>query len=450
MYTSNYDIADLARDIAFEICLGGDRFTPEDAQQWLEGIPESDIDTLRHMIYIHSCDFSHPEAQSPRFVERMTDMWLDGIKTAESLGRTPGKSWFEGIDTSIAFYRYFVFDDGRIQRCNQATVRAAWGREAEKHIVGVMDESAVLKHYAEALLKDYGYNVDGIRKVELSSGVSLPEGRFVSLEKKGDEINVVLEPLDFVLHSRVSLQEAYRFYPKTMVDSITHELDERIMNDILQKQVNRDDLKELRRNANLLIDSAGMRVRADYLYDEVLLMSDDKEKFSLRRKVDDLSDKEALDLYVCRSTSLGSTMTLLSEKTEASVVSVLNRKVMDALSGLSAQDEVSVEDGTIRFKDGPFITVPEFGDEYPLTMKVNMLFYDAEGQPSVSGTVRRDGGEFQCEYPLVMLSDKALDKVKTASDRALLVLQSKEPFPEFKSKLSVEMKSNKKAVSRQI
>lgn len=445
-----YDIEDFARDLAFEINLGGDRLDRSDVRAYLCGIPSSDLATLGERILVHSGDFVRSGkymASDLAFVSRMIPQWLDGVKTAESLGEEAKSSWFKDIDVSRSKGMYFVFDDGRILLCDKATVRAAWGREASKHIIKMMSPKEAALHYADVFVSHYGHNVNGEKRAEFITNCSLPYGSPLCLSGKDGKY-------DFIVRTspdekeRIPFEKLYDACPYEVFDLVNHELDERLMREIGEREIKRQDVRDFRLRANALIDRTGERVRGDFLWDQVLVESNDKGEIYVRRSVDDLSEKDALSLYVYVKTPSGSSMSLVSEDYDAGALRRLDDIVCKRLSEIPGNDVLSVDAGRIDFKDGPLVYIPEYDENGPLRMKVESVYEDYEGNTVVHGIVRSSGGEFRTFYPLSILSDKGVQAVREASEAALGILQKKEPRPEIareqKGTLSVKKTAGNK------
>ena len=76
---------DLAKDLAMEIQLGGDRFDHKDCREWLYGISKDDLQAFRNMVESYATQL-HPDGytkENKDWVRRQLDGWLAGVITKE-------------------------------------------------------------------------------------------------------------------------------------------------------------------------------------------------------------------------------------------------------------------------------------------------------------------------------------------------------------------------------
>lgn len=425
-----FSIENIARDLAFEIHLGGDRFGPEDLAEVLRGISEADLKIFRERTLLHARDFAPAESSFVSFAERMVDMWLKDIETAEKLGKpAPKKSMYKDVVLSDDKGKYFAFDDGSIRRCKETTIEAAWGAEARKHVLVEMSEKDVVLHDVDLLFSSYGHNLNGTHFVDLVTHASLPEGDVVQLYKEKGEIGFVLK--DNIVHVfRVPFEEAYVSHPSIVKDIVSYELDERIYREVREKEIRRQDVADFKRKAGELIDRVGERVRMDFLYDKVEIASTEKGRVFILREVDDLSESKRF--FVHTVTPNGSSVSFISESFDAGALVRLTESVDKCLAALPKQEQDPLSSGRIEFTDGPVVPVPEFATWGQLNMKVNAVYVGFDGQLMVEGIVKADRMEFPSSYYLNMLSDKSVKKIREASDKSLALFQSHMPKPEIK------------------
>lgn len=442
MHTPDYNIENLARDLAFEIHLGGDRFGPDDVCEWLKGIPESDLKIFRERVLLHARDFAPAEPMYESFASRMVGEWLAGIQTAETLGREVKGSWYAGLTLSNDKGKHFLFLDGSNHTCNAATVEAAWGRDVRKDIAREISEKDLAEHWCGVLLQNYGHNRNGSVQVDFITHCSLPEGTVCAVRREKDGLFLVMDS-DIIGASVTPFGEVFDAYPSLLSSAVSYELDERIFRDVREAETRRADVADFKKRAGELIDKCGERVRLDFLYDQVLLESNDRGSVYVRRSVDDLSPKESLSFYIYTKTSTGSSVSLVSEDFDAGALANLTKAVDKALGFSPDGEDVSFGPDRVNFVDGPVVMVPEFGSDIPLRMKVESLYVGIDGALMVEGTVKGDGREFQSSYYLSSLSDKGVLAVREASDKALGVFQSRQPVPELKQKASVENQKRK-------
>lgn len=148
------DIDRLARDVAFEIVLGGDRFDPSDLAAQLDGISRQEMRIFQDRIRYHAVDFAPPEYRTDDFLNRMISAWTDGV----ALGADGVRQGF--LDTVSVRDRgeWFRMGDGSVKQCRSASVETMWRSEERKG----MEEKPVAalevaKMKAGALLDKYGH-----------------------------------------------------------------------------------------------------------------------------------------------------------------------------------------------------------------------------------------------------------------------------------------------------
>ena len=150
------DVDRLARDVAFEIVLGGDRFDPADLAEQLSGVSRPELDIFRNRVRYHAEDFAPPEYRTADFMDRMVDAWTGSIPT-------------EGTDVRKAFMEaaqvrdrgsWFKFADGEYRRCDKASSDAMWNEKERALIVsGPVEPFEVVRSKADRLINEYGREV---------------------------------------------------------------------------------------------------------------------------------------------------------------------------------------------------------------------------------------------------------------------------------------------------
>lgn len=152
------DVDRLARDVAFEIVLGGDRFDPADVAAQLDGISPREMQVFRGRIAYHAEDFAPPEYRTEDFMNRMTEAWTAGVRLdgrSDSLRRA-----FSETELHSDRGRWFRFRDGSFRKCTKAAVDAMWrGRDLEGLEAGPVTPLDVLRAKADALIAKYGKEV---------------------------------------------------------------------------------------------------------------------------------------------------------------------------------------------------------------------------------------------------------------------------------------------------
>ena len=127
---SNYmkmnDVDRLARDVAFEIILGGDRFEPSDVAAHLDGISRPEMGLFKKRVEYHTVDFAPEEMRTPDFVGRMVEGWTQGVRLSDGAGiREAFSAAYNRQERGL----WFRFDDGSVRRCDRAVTDAMWNGE---------------------------------------------------------------------------------------------------------------------------------------------------------------------------------------------------------------------------------------------------------------------------------------------------------------------------------
>lgn len=432
---NNYDV--IARDLAFEIHLGGDRFDAEDLHEVLRGIPQKDLDTFRSRVLYHAKDFVPDEPRFHAFAERQVDSWLSGVETAEMLGRKVRGSWFRPEDFHEDRGKNFLMDDGSVRRCEKATAESAWGPKVREHVLREMTDREVVEYNADWLLSTYGKERDGVKEYDFISPCFVPEGRVCSMTKDGDGVTLRIES-DALGSVSMSLKDFYSDWPAMAAGALAYEIDERIYRDVQEASIRRQDVSDFKVKAGELIDKEGVRVASDFLYDEVELASSAKGRIVVRRDVDDSSDHH--QFYVFVETPEGRTMTRVSEDVDAGLLSRVSALMDERLAALvpveSMESGMVVSDDRVYFSDGPVVSVPLFEDEaaLPSRMKVRSIYSDAEGDVIVDGLLVGMEEKGIQAFWLSSLPDKSVKAVREASDRALALFEKHEPAAQLGKK----------------
>lgn len=161
-----YTLDNLARDIAFEINFGGDRFDHKDVEANLEGIGEESLMLFRKRVMYHAEDFKPAsmtgQMSFPRWMDRQLDVWLGGVKTAEELGRSYDAVPFARDFGRLRFDRgkWFSLSDGSGIKCTRATIANMIAPdEMERLKPEETTLLSLLKKGADRLLDKYGEEV---------------------------------------------------------------------------------------------------------------------------------------------------------------------------------------------------------------------------------------------------------------------------------------------------
>lgn len=183
------DVDRLARDVAFEIILGGDRFDPSDVAQQLDGLSRPELGLFKKRVEYHAVDFAPEEMRTPDFVGRMIEAWTKDVRLSDGTGiREAFSAAYNRQERGL----WFRFDDGSVRRCDRAVTDAMWrGGELARMDPKPLSaaEAACIK--ADALISRYGTEVrrDGwYEEVSLDSFSMNPDGDRVSVMRDRDDL----------------------------------------------------------------------------------------------------------------------------------------------------------------------------------------------------------------------------------------------------------------------
>lgn len=404
-------IDSLARDVAFEIQLGGDRFDASDLARVLEGIGKDDLEVFRSRVMLHSKDFAPSNPNNERFVSKELDYWLSGVRTSESMGKGP-TDWFANENLSDDKGKYFLFYNGSVLKCEKATAQAMWGDEV-KDIAKEMTTFEVAERYYDMLDEKDGFFV---------SYSGLPEGRIVSIGKEYGEKGFHFEDGSFV-----SLDMAVRSHPSIVIDILESETEERLYREVALAQVRRQDVSDFRLKAGQLIDCAGERVMRDFLYDQAVVRSNESGTVYVCRDVDDLRDHSELGMSILVVSGKTRKLTSVTEDIDAGFLNKVSEAVDDRLKEVMTQNGFLLGNGRVDFPDGPVVNMQyvDWDGRCFTQMKVDSLQTDEAGLMVVVGRYVNQDGELgdQLTYPLSKLSDKSVWKIREATGSVLNLLQ---------------------------
>ena len=179
----------LARDIAYEIVLGGDRFDSYDVKPVLDGMTRAEMNFFKDRIRYHAVDFAPEEYRTDDFLSRMIEAWTEGVDVKESWEIRPE---FQKMHDRQERGKWFRFADGGFRKCEKATVDCQW-QEFER--VGMVPEPIspfeVAREKADALISLYGrdVNLDGpVRTVDIISFGALESGYVMSVRRNVDAL----------------------------------------------------------------------------------------------------------------------------------------------------------------------------------------------------------------------------------------------------------------------
>lgn len=430
-----FDMESLARDLAFEIQLGGDRFGPDDLYQMIDGIGADDLETFRSRVMLHAKDFAGGSLHdNESFVRRQVDMWLADIRTAESLGKKP-TAMYTGIDLADDKGKYFLFWDGSMRKCESATVTAAWGADVKGKIVSSLTPLEVAERYFDMLDQD--------EKLFISYS-AFPEARIVSIGRKGDARFFNLED-----GTMMSLVDAMERYPSVVMGLLEAETEERLFRKLMVESQKRQDVLEFRLTCHELIDLAGERVKRDFLYDQVVVRSNELGSVTVCRDVDDLSEPRERRISVLVDNGSIRNLMPVTEDFDAGLLVKLSSAVSFRLNELRNGNGLLFDLGRIDFMDGPVVNMQyvDWDGRCFTKMKVDSLQPDETGQVvAVGRCVGSDGnlaGAVSC--PLSKISDKGVWKIREATNGVVNFMRGPGENKEVAVK-KTERKSSKKGV----
>ena len=415
-----FDLESLARDVAFEIQLGGDRFDPDDLGEMLQGIPKKDLDTFRERVALHAQDFAPKWGGVVRanegFVQKQLDIWLAHVHIAEELGYKVGDSWYKGMDLSYDKGTYFVFDDCSVKLCEAATARAMWGKEAAARAIRRMNAAEVAEHTFDLLVNPGDTS-------RFCSNTGFPEGRVESVSRSEDGKERYFNLED---GSRMSLSEAIGKYPSFILNVLDYEADERLYREISEAMLKRQDVADFRMMAAELIDRDGRRVMRDFLYDEAVVKSNDTGTITVSRAVDDLRDSRELDISVRVETGASKKIIAVNEAMDAGVLSSITKAVSERLDALRSESGLFMAGERVDFLDGPVINIYDEASDGRCfcKMKVDSLQSGEDGKAMAVGRYLDGEGKVtgQVSVPVWSLSDKSVKKLREASDGVVNLL----------------------------
>ena len=147
----------LARDVAFEIVLGGDRFDPGDVSKALDGISEGDMKIFKDRIAYHAVDFAPEEYRTQDFLSRMIEAWTGDVRLGKD--QEIHKDFLDAAQTKDRG-KWFHFSNGDYRRCDRAVVEAMW-TEKDRMMMDPkpVEPFVVARAKVDSLISKYGVEV---------------------------------------------------------------------------------------------------------------------------------------------------------------------------------------------------------------------------------------------------------------------------------------------------
>ena len=192
----------LARHLAFEIVLGGDRMDAEDIRLALGSVSQNELHLFRERVKYHAFDFAPEEYRTDDFLNRMLDDWLRDVSV--NGGTSVGEAYrklYERCDRFKWFRLQNLDGSFEYAQCKKATRDLMWGRRAGGSIIDIrVDEFVserpvsaleVARSRADALLDKYGMelHLDGpLEVVDISSFGISEEGALMSLRRTVNDL----------------------------------------------------------------------------------------------------------------------------------------------------------------------------------------------------------------------------------------------------------------------
>lgn len=314
-----YDYDALARDIAIEIILGADRLTREYLAESLRGFSQNDIDRFAVRVRQHCEDLCPVYSVSKEFVNSALSSWLSAVESSEDLGlKRPKKAFIPDIFQDDKG-KYFLFGEGRIEKCVMHSRYSQWPGEtlfAELPLQQAASGAATL--LASRYGKDPGLTGDFFMYYPLSYGTMVlekdPDQTVVTCvlldsDKKVKLVQCRADSLDELtpenIRQRIISSKELEDLPDSALETLTGVICRRLSSEAdfaFKEKRKKEDLRDLlRRKANVLIDRFGYRIKYDFLYDQVPLLftgSGGARKCVLRRRVDIVNPETArIDLF---------------------------------------------------------------------------------------------------------------------------------------------------------
>ena len=179
----------MARDIAMECILGGDRFDPQDVADMLGPVSRTEAELLKKRIAYHAEDFAPPEFRPKEFLDKEIAAWTGALSVREDdFSIRPAYSEMTAREDRGKWFR---FSDGKIRRCEKAVASAMWPERSlgSENLPERISSLEAAEYKADALISSYGSEIERDDKYEymdVKSYGSSAEGSFMKIYRNVD------------------------------------------------------------------------------------------------------------------------------------------------------------------------------------------------------------------------------------------------------------------------
>lgn len=184
------DMDRLARDIAFEIVLGGDRFDPSDVKEMVGTVSRAERNVFQDRIRYHAVDFAPEEYRTAEFLDRNIEVWTGGLKIHDGVEL---RQDFDEMLHRNERGAWFRFSDGSFLRCEKAVSDAMWNsRERFGMDPDPVSPYKVALYKSDALINKYGHQVKRdmyYHAVDLDSYGMTSEGSILTVMRQEDIVS---------------------------------------------------------------------------------------------------------------------------------------------------------------------------------------------------------------------------------------------------------------------
>lgn len=444
-----YDLEDLARDVAFEIELGGFRLDPSDVSKVMLGVSQATLDLFKERVLVHCQDFA-PGGKPSDFSRKSLDEFVSGVVVAESLG----------IEPQVAFSKrplyndkgmYFMFKNGTILECEKATRFAMWGKDFDSTYTFCIKPAEAARAYGALLLSHYGKEKAGVQTVDFVSPGSLKEGLVLSLRCEDNEhIFVGFDAGEGKEQNFLPLKDVFLSNGKQLITVLQSEYAEENCLEYNRLRSEKNIQEAFCQKADFLLKQYGAEIMLDHPYLQLRLLSateNGPSQLFIRKSVD-IVNPENKDFYIVTSDD---GLSFGIQRYDKADISFLKDVIcfMDAeVELLSSRESLS---SGINFENGPQVVIPYSSTPDNMMIVTSVYMSSLPGEllmPDdimVSGrpvSVKDDNFGRDCVFRLCELTDKGILAVRAATDEYIHKMMSAYPRPELGS-IRPEKKSGK-------